>query len=66
MTLDSVGIVVDAEPLGRNAAADIAPAVCMLDVDAARMRLLGNALAAFGLATLVQSVEAAGVGAPRR
>ncbi|HKE47031.1 MAG TPA: sigma 54-interacting transcriptional regulator [Rhodanobacteraceae bacterium] len=68
MTLDSVGIVVDAAhpDAGRNAVADIAPAVCVLDVDAARIRLLGTALGAFGLATLAQSVDAAGTGAPRR
>ena len=67
MSLDSVGICIDAgDASGRNALADVAPAVCVLDVDAARIRLLGNALGAFGLATLAQSVDAAGIGAPRR
>ncbi|HEX5123763.1 MAG TPA: sigma-54 dependent transcriptional regulator [Rhodanobacteraceae bacterium] len=67
MSLDSVGIVVDAgQPSGQSALADIAPAVCVFDIDAARIRLLGNALGAFGLATLAQSVEVAGTGKPRR
>ncbi len=67
VSLDSVGIVVDAgDASGRNVLVDIAPAVCVLDIDAARIRLLGNALGAFGLAALAQSVDAAGAGAPRR
>ena len=67
VSIDPVGIVVDAgDCAGRNAVADIAPAVCVLDTDAARIRLLGNALGAFGLATLAQSAEVAGTGAPRR
>ncbi len=68
MSLDSVGIVVDVEPLdpaGRNVS-DVAPAVCVLDIDAARIRLLGAAFGAFGLAVLAQSADAAGKGKARR
>jgi len=68
VSLDSVGIVVDVEPLdpaGRNVS-DVAPAICVLDVDAGRIRLLGAAFGAFGLAVLAQSVDAAGKGKARR
>jgi sigma-54 specific flagellar transcriptional regulator A len=68
VSLDSVGIIVDAEPqdpAGRNVS-DVAPAVCALDVDGARIRLLASAFGAFGLAVLAQSVDAAGKGKARR
>jgi sigma-54 specific flagellar transcriptional regulator A len=65
VSLDSVGIVVDLEPQD-SAVRDVAPSVCVLDVDAARIRLLGAAFGAFGLAVLAQSVDAAGKGKARR
>ena len=69
MTLDPAGIVLDADTRERSdgaRGADVAPAICVLDTDAARIRLLGAAFGAFGIEAPAQSAAAAGNGAPRR